>query len=101
MPFDNFPEQFANPVPRSRKGQPAGSCRTVDLAAGFAVSQFRRTDIPLFLQTMQDRIERAGAYLVAMTPKLFEHSQAENRLLASVMENVEANQPRIELAIIS
>jgi hypothetical protein len=34
-----------------------------------------------------------------MACKLFDHAQAEDRLLASVMKNVKADQPGIEISV--
>src|SRR6185437_2597901 len=54
---------------------------------------------PLALQAVQQRIHRARTEPVSVTPKLFDHLQSKNRLLAGVIQDVEPNKPGIEVAV--
>ena len=54
---------------------------------------------PLALQAVQQRIHRARTELVSVAPKLFDHLQSKNRLLAGVIQDVETNQAGIEVAV--
>ena len=48
---------------------------------------------------MKQRIHCARAETVAMPLKLFDHFQTEDRLFAGVIQDVKANEPRIQLPV--
>jgi hypothetical protein len=50
---------------------------------------------------VQQRVERSGTQFVAVPGELFDHPQTENRTLASVIQDVDADQARIEFLIAS
>ena len=48
---------------------------------------------------MKQRIHCAGAETVAVPRKFFDHLQTEDRLFAGVIQDVKANQARIQLPV--
>src|SRR3989475_10672301 len=58
-----------------------------------------RLQIALPLQPVQDGIERPRTERIAVASKLRDDSEAEDRLLGGVMEDVEADEAAIEVAI--
>ncbi len=50
-------------------------------------------------QSMEERVERAGADAVAVVGELFHHGQAEDGFMARVQQHVDANEAGIELAL--
>ena len=57
-------------------------------------------EIAFLFQTMQQRINRARAHLVAMASKLFNHPETYQRLLRSMVKNVQPDKTADKLAVI-
>jgi len=49
---------------------------------------------------MQDRIERAGAQLVAMAAKLLDHGEAIDRFLDGMVQQVKPDQTSIKVSVV-
>jgi len=49
---------------------------------------------------MKNRIKGSCTQSVSVPSKLFQHPEAENWFLRCVMQNVEANQPGIQISIV-
>jgi len=87
-----------------------GFCRSEDASAGrrgsvepantTAVSVRGGLQITLGLEAVQDGIQRARAETIAVPGQLFDHPQAEDLTLPGVVEDVQANESGIEVAVV-
>src|SRR4029077_19948703 len=74
--------------------------RTIDLAQRPTLSLHRRTQVSLFFQPMQQGIEAAWTDPVTMTRQLVDHTEAENRLVHSVVQDMQPQQSRVKIPVI-
>lgn len=59
----------------------------------------RGLQITLFLKPLQQRIQTSGTDAVTVMSKLLDHAEAENRPFNRMVENVQADKPRIKITI--
>src|ERR1035437_7106162 len=78
---------------------PSRGSGTVDLAQRPAIALLRGTEIALLLQPVEQRIQTARADAVAVPPQFFDHAEPENGLLRGVMQDVQADQPGVKIAV--
>lgn len=82
--IDLFPGFFERPFP-CRRDPVEASPATLDVFEG-------RAQQAALLQTVQQRVQCAGADAVAVMLQFLHHRQAENRLMPGVQKHVDANQ---------
>src|SRR5579863_3011938 len=63
------------------------------------VSQFRRSQVPLLFEALEKRIQAPRTDAVSVTRQLLDHSQTEDRTLHGVVEHMEADQARVQIAV--
>ena len=99
LTFDNFPEQLTYLAlgrfqrPLAERGSP------INLSQRFAVPFFGRTQVTLFLQSVQERVKASGANSITVTRQFLDHAKAEDRLFGSVMQDVKPDEARIKITI--
>src|SRR4051794_38890349 len=93
-------KQFPDLGLRGRKCAPPLRRRAIHLAQRFPVPQLARSQIPLLLEIVQQRIQRPGTDPVPVAREFFRHPQAEDRLLHSVMQHVQTDRARVQVAVI-
>jgi hypothetical protein len=96
----HFSEQFPNAGFRYAQSAASGGRRRVEPANGAAVPIGARTKQPFPFHSVQQRIECSGAQTVTMAAKFFDHGQPEEFLLAGVMKDVQADEPRIKVLVV-
>ena len=94
-------KELSNLGLRSGKSFATKRGRTINAAQRFAVALLSGAEVALPFETAKQRIKRAGADAVAVAREFFHHAEAEDGLLDGVMEDVEADQAGIEVAIVN
>src|ERR1019366_207114 len=97
---EHFPEEFLHAPASGVQRLAAERSDLIDPPSGFSVPLLVRSKIALLLQSVQNGIESARTQLVAVTSQLLCDPDAVQRLLVRMVENVQANQSRIETFII-
>src|SRR5436309_5189983 len=97
--LDELAEQFANLTLRGRERPAPRRCGAVHAPHRLSVALRSGFQIPFPFEAVQDRIERSQAEFVAVARQLFGHAQSEDRLLGRVMQDVQADQPRVQVPV--
>jgi hypothetical protein len=71
----------------------------VDAAEGLAVALFGRSEIAPLFEGLEQRIHAAGTDAVSVMREFFDHSETEDGTLHRVMQDVETDQARVQVAI--
>ncbi len=56
-------------------------------------------EVAFLFEPVEKGVEAAGADTVAMAGELFDHAEAEDRFFDGMVQDVEANQAGIEIAV--
>src|SRR5205823_8078462 len=81
------------------KGLPSRCRRSIKAPRLPALPFYRRPQISPAFQTVEDRIESTGTWLVAVSAKLIDDPMTEDRGLGSVVENVQPDHPGIKIFV--
>jgi hypothetical protein len=84
-------KKFPDSVFRRIEGFASERRRAIDPPQRFAVPLLSRFQVPLPFQSLEQRIEASGAYAITVPRELLDHSEAENRTLHGMVQNVEAD----------
>jgi hypothetical protein len=88
----DFAEQFLGLASRDGKSFGPGWGRPIEFTYRPAIAFFPRNQIAPCLKPAEHRVERAGAYPVAMTRQFIDHPLAIQLALQGMMQNVETNE---------
>jgi len=98
--LDQFVKELAHLVLRCRERFFAQGSRAVQASERLAVPVFAGPEIAFFFQALKQGIEAAWADAVAVTGEFLDHAQAENGAFDGVMEDVEADEAGVQVAVI-
>lgn len=97
--FEHFAEQFLHSLPSDDESLPTRGRRPIHPATPPIVEGQAGPQIALPFHAVQDGIERARAQAIAVATKLVDHRLAEDRTFGGMMEDVEPDEPGIQVAI--
>jgi hypothetical protein len=90
--LEELSEELSNLVFRGIERLPALRRRAIHPAESLTDLLVGPSQVPTFLETVEDRVQRTRAELVTVPPELFDDSQAEDRFMDRVVKNMEADQ---------
>src|SRR5579863_9399109 len=92
-------KKLAHLVFRCRERLPAERRGAVHASQGFAVPLLGRSQISFFFQALEKGIEAPGTDAVPVTRQLLDHSKTKDGTFHRVMEDMEPDQPRVQIAV--
>jgi hypothetical protein len=95
-----FPKQFADALLRRFQSAVAGGRGFVQAADPPFMQPPLGAQKPFRLEAAKQRIHGAGAQVITMARQLLNHAETENRPLAGMEENVQANEAGIEIMVV-
>jgi len=98
--FEKFAEEFFDLGFGRTQRSPPGSGGAIHTALGLPVPHLAGDEITLLFQSVQDRIQRAGAQFVSMPAQFFDHRQAVKRFFSRVVQDMQPDQASIQFSII-
>src|SRR5258708_2935054 len=99
LAFHKFSKQLAYLDPGCFQCFAAQSGGVVNLGEGLGIPLLAGAEIAFLLEAVEQRIQTARADAVAVARQFLDHAEAENGLLRSVMQDVQADQTGVEIAI--
>jgi hypothetical protein len=97
--FDKLPKQFAHLALCREQSFSSERSGAVDLPQRFPVSLLPGSQVSFLFETMQQGVESSRADTVSMPAELFHHAQTKDGFFHRVMEHVQANQTRVQVAV--
>lgn len=97
--LEQFAEEFPHFLFGSYQGLPAGRCCPIKPPVPSAFSLLFGYKQSTLFEGMEQRIHGAGAELIAVPGQFFNHPEPKNLALARMVENVQADQARIEVLV--
>src|ERR1035441_3182733 len=84
---------------RRCQGFPAQRSGSVHSPERLAVSLLGRSQVPLLLEALKKRIQAPRTDAVSMARQLLDHSQTEDRAFHGVVDHMEPDQARVQIAV--
>jgi len=97
--LDEFMKKFPHFVLRCRQGLSAERRGPIYSPQRLAVALPGGSQVPLFFEPLEQRIQTPRTEAVAVPRKFIDHAQTEDRPVSSVMKNVQPDQPRIQITV--
>jgi hypothetical protein len=92
-------EELADLVCGGFEGTASGWGGAVDAAQGFAISLLGGAEIALLLEAVEQGVEAPRADAIAVPGELLDHTEAENGFFGGMVEDVEADEAGVEVAV--
>src|SRR5258708_37846185 len=97
--FNQFSEEFSHPLFGLVEGAAPGARNAIDAADALSRSFLTGAQVASLFEAMKNRIQRSGTDFVSVSRQLPGHSSPKNRLFSCMMQNMQANHSRIEVAV--
>ena len=96
---DLFTEEFLHLFSRLRECCATRRAGPIEPPRDFAPTNFLRAQISSSFHAVQERVDRAWTQMVSVSLQLLDYAEAENRLLACVIKNMNADKSRQKFLI--